>query len=176
MRRVVHCLPPRRLDAAYSVLPVALVIGLSGVLCSGFALGAEDPQSAKKAPIAAPKPLRPEVFKVEEILKKGLDQRAGGFKFSVIAEARTGSVELFQIEDVKPHYHPRETHFLYILKGRAKGQIGRVAAEVGPGDLVVIPAGKAHRHSFKKVGDEPVVFLLFSTPPFRSHDIVWTEP
>lgn len=73
------------------------------------------------------------------------------------------------------HYHPAENHFLYILKGRAKGQIGSVTAEVGPGDLVVIPAGKDHVHKFEAIGSDPVVFLLFSTPPFRAEDIVWIE-
>jgi quercetin dioxygenase-like cupin family protein len=90
-------------------------------------------------------------------------------------KAASDGVELFQLDSVKTHYHPKGNHFLYILKGRAKGQIGSVTAEVGPGDLVVIPAGKAHQHKLEKIGDEPVVFLLFSTPSFREKDIVWAE-
>ncbi len=129
-------------------------------------------EPAKKA---APRGLQPGIHKIEEVLQKGLDQKAGGFNFTVLGEARTGSVELFQIDDVKPHFHPRENHFLYILKGKAKGQIGEVTAEVGPGDLVVIPAGKKFQHKLTKIGDEPVVFLLFSTPPFNAKDIVWME-
>ena len=121
------------------------------------------------------KPLQPGVYKIDELLSKGLDQKAGGFNFSVLAEARTGSVELFQIDDVQPHFHPKENHFLYIIKGKAKGQIGDVTAEVGPGDLVVIPAGKKFQHKLTKVGDQPVVFLLFSTPPFKADDIVWVK-
>src|SRR3990172_10043519 len=124
---------------------------------------------------APPQVLQPGVYKIEDVLEKGLDQKAGGFTFTVLASTKTGSVEFFQIEDVKSHFHPKENHFLYILKGKAKGKIGDVEAELGPGDLVVIPAGKKYRHQFTKVGDKPVVFLLFSTPPFHAKDIVWTE-
>ncbi len=119
--------------------------------------------------------LKPGVYNIEKLLQAGLDKKAGGFNFKVIAEAAGGGVELFQLDSVKTHYHPKENHFLYILKGRAKGQIGSVTAELGPGDLVVIPAGKSHQHKLEKIGQEPVVFLLFSTPPFKDKDIVWVE-
>jgi len=136
---------------------------------------AEGPAPAAKAKKAAVKPLQPGVLKIDEVLKGGLDQKAGSFNFKVLARAKTGSVELFQIDEVKTHFHPRENHFLYILRGRAKGQIGDIAAEVGPGDLVIIPAGKRFRHTLTKIGDEPVSFLLFSTPPFDPQDITWVE-
>lgn len=154
-----------------AVLRILLIAVLAFLLpLAGW--GGEKAEKPKKA---AMKPLQPGVYKIEDLLKKGLDQKAGGFHFTVIAEARTGSVELFQIEDVKSHFHPKENHFLYIVKGKAKGQIGEITAEVGPGDLVVIPAGKKFQHKLTKIGDEPVVFLLFSTPPFKAEDIVWVE-
>ena len=119
--------------------------------------------------------LKPAVIHVEDVLKTGLTQKAGGFSFSVLEETATGGVELFSLKAVNKHYHPHENHFLYILKGRAKGQIANISAEVGPGDLVVIPAGKEYPHHFEAIGGEPVVFLLFSTPPFRAQDIVWVQ-
>ncbi len=151
------------------------LLAVTTSLLPAVGLAGEKPAQTQRAKQAAIKRLQPGVFKVEEILKKGLDQKAGGFTFTVIAEARTGSVELFQIEDVKTHFHPKENHFLYVIKGKAKGQIGDISAEVGPGDLVVIPAGKKFQHKLAKIGDEPVVFLLFSTPPFRAQDISWVE-
>ncbi len=119
--------------------------------------------------------LKPAVIHVSDVLKQGLSQRAGGFSFSVLGETGTGGVELFSLKAVQRHYHPLENHFLYILKGRAKGQIANITAEVGPGDLVVIPAGKDYAHQFQAIGEEPVVFLLFSTPPFHAQDIVWIQ-
>jgi quercetin dioxygenase-like cupin family protein len=123
----------------------------------------------------APMALQPAVIHVDDVLTKGLAQKAGGFSFSVLGETATGGVELFSLKSVARHYHPSENHFLYILKGRAKGQIANVTAEVGPGDLVVIPAGKDYAHQFQAIGSEPVVFLLFSTPPFHAKDIVWLQ-
>ncbi len=128
-----------------------------------------------QGPAQAAEKLKPGVYNVEKLLQAGLDKQAGGFTYKVVAETGSGGVELFQLDAVKLHYHPKENHFLYILKGRAKGMIGTVSAEVGPGDLVVIPAGKPNQHKFEKIGDEPVVFLLFSSPPFRDKDIVWVE-
>lgn len=167
----IHTLVKKTIDAGPRAVLVAVMIGLFPALGSG----AEKPKQAPKSEKVAMKSLQPGVFKIEDILKKGLDQQAGGFNFSVIAEAKTGGVELFQIEDVKSHFHPGENHFLYIIKGKAKGQIGEITAEIGPGDLVVIPAGKKFQHKLMKLGDEPVVFLLFSTPPFKPRDIVWVE-
>lgn len=145
---------------------VGVVLTLVGVLILVGVIG--------RAGLAAEK-LKPGVYNIEKLLESGLPEKAGGFNYKVVAEAVTGGVELFQLDSVKLHYHPKENHFLYILKGRAKGQIGTVTAELGPGDLVVIPAGKANQHKLEKIGDEPVVFLLFSSPPFRAKDIVWAE-
>jgi mannose-6-phosphate isomerase-like protein (cupin superfamily) len=150
-----------------------LLWSLAGVVVTLLLVGL--PTLGQGTAAGAGMALKPAVIKVDDVLKKGLTQKAGGFSFSVLAEAKTGGVELFSLKTVKTHYHPAENHFLYILKGRAKGQIGTVTAEVGPGDLVVIPAGKAYQHKFDALGPDPVVFLLFSTPPFDPNDIQWVE-
>lgn len=146
-----------------------LVVGLAA-LCS-VALMAVTGQP----PAYSAMTLKPAVIHIDDVLAAGLTQKAGGFSFSVLDETTTGGVELFSLKSVAKHYHPHENHFLYILKGRAKGQIGAVSAEVGPGDLVVIPAGKDYAHQFQALGSEPVVFLLFSTPPFHAKDIMWVQ-
>ena len=117
---------------------------------------------------------KPEILNVAQRMARGLDQEREGFRFTVVFESKTGSVELFRIEkSVKMHHHPKENHILYILKGKAKGQIGKVTAEAGAGQVVVIPAGVPHK--FEALGGEPVEFILFSTPPFKADDIVWDE-
>ena len=150
-------------------LRIWLLAGVAAAFALAFSLDAQAPALSQQAP------LKPAVIHIDDVLKKGLTQTAGGFSFSVLDETATGGVELFSLKTVKRHYHPQENHFLYILKGRAKGQIANVTAEVGPGDLVVIPAGKDYAHQFEAIGREPVVFLLFSTPPFHAKDIVWLQ-
>jgi len=108
---------------------------------------------------------------------KGLGQleaQTEFFKYTVLAETETGSVELLRIDDELPtHMHTDENHFVYIYRGQAKGTIGDVTAEVGPGELVVIPAGTPH--SVERIGDAPVEILLFSSPPFKKDDISFLE-
>jgi mannose-6-phosphate isomerase-like protein (cupin superfamily) len=117
---------------------------------------------------------KPDIISVTDRITGGLDRERAGFRFTVAFESPTGSVELFRIEQgVALHKHPKENHVLYILKGHGKGQIGDQTAEVGPGQIVVIPANVSHK--LERIGDEPLDFILFSTPGFHPDDIVWLE-
>ena len=119
------------------------------------------------------RPLQAGVFDVPKKLGQ-LDIDANYFKYTVIAETDTGSIELLRVDDKIPmHMHPKENHFVYIFKGRAKGTIGDVTAELGQGQLVAIPAGVPH--SLERIGDTPVEIILFSTPPFVQKDIVFLD-
>ena len=118
-------------------------------------------------------PLKAGVFDIPRRLGQ-LDKEGPYFKYIVIAEAETGGIELIRLDDRIPlHLHPKENHFVYIYKGRAKGTVGDVTAEVGPGQMVAIPAGVPH--SFERIGDTPVEAILFSTPPFIASDTVFLD-
>ena len=56
---------------------------------------------------------------------------------------------------------PRHTnaveHEQYVLEGQGRITIGEVVHEVGPGDVVYIPAGTPH--GYRNVGERPFVFL-----------------
>ena len=118
-------------------------------------------------------PLQPNIFDVPKKLGQ-LDLQTDYFKYSVLAGTETGGIELIRLDDKIPmHMHPKENHFVYIYKGRAKGTVGDLTAEVSPGQLVAIPAGVPH--SFERIGDTPVEIILFSTPPFVAGDTVFLE-
>jgi gentisate 1,2-dioxygenase len=51
-------------------------------------------------------------------------------------------------------------HSAYILSGRLRYEFPDHSVEVGPGDMVHIPAGHAHRHRPHVVGDEPVRYFI----------------
>ena len=117
--------------------------------------------------------LKPAVFDVPKRLGQ-LDLSTDYFKYTVLAEVETGSIELIRLDDKVPlHMHPKENHFVYIYKGKAKGTVGDITAEVEAGQLVAIPAGVPH--SFERVGDTPVEIIVFSTPPFMPNDTVFLE-
>ena len=119
------------------------------------------------------KQLQASIFDVPKKLGQ-LDLETDYFKYTVLAETETGSIELIRLDDKIPmHMHPKENHFVYIYKGKAKGTVGDVTAEVSAGQLVAIPAGVPH--SFERIGDTPVEIILFSTPPFTPGDTVFLE-
>lgn len=119
------------------------------------------------------KPLKADIFDVPKRLGQ-LDLETDYFKYTVLTGVETGSIELIRLDDKIPkHMHPKENHFVYIFKGRAKGSVGDVTAEVGSGQLVAIPAGVPH--SFERIGDTPVEIILFSSPPFVPGDTVFLE-
>ena len=119
------------------------------------------------------KKIKADVFDIPKRLGQ-LDIDANYFKYSVLAETDTGGVELIRVDDKIPmHIHPKENHFVYIYKGKAKGTVGDVTAEVSAGQLIAIPAGVPH--SFERIGDTPVEIILFSTPPFMPNDTVFLE-
>ena len=121
----------------------------------------------------AKKPLQAGIFDVPRKLGQ-LDLETPYFKYTVLAQTETGGIELIRLDDKIPmHMHPKENHFVYIYRGKAKGKVGDVAAEVSPGQLVAIPAGVPH--SFERIGDSPVEIILFSTPPFVAGDTIYLD-
>ena len=51
-------------------------------------------------------------------------------------------------------------HSIFILAGRIQYRFDDHVVEAGPGDMLHIPAGRAHRHQPRVVGDEVVRYVL----------------
>lgn len=51
-------------------------------------------------------------------------------------------------------------HSVFVLEGRLRYDFDDHAVEAGPGDMLHIPAGEAHRHKPSVVGDGPVRYVL----------------
>ena len=51
-------------------------------------------------------------------------------------------------------------HSIFILSGRLSYRFDDHVVEAGPGDMLHIPAGPAHRHRPKVLGDEIVRYVL----------------
>jgi mannose-6-phosphate isomerase-like protein (cupin superfamily) len=63
-----------------------------------------------------------------------------------------------------PHAHPGIEQVCYILKGRARAEIGGQSRVIGPGECCFFPAGE--EHVFTVVSDEPVELLVIYSPPY----------
>jgi uncharacterized cupin superfamily protein len=51
-------------------------------------------------------------------------------------------------------------HSIFILAGRIRYTFDSHSVEAGPGDMLHIPAGPAHRHKPRVIGDEVVRYVL----------------
>lgn len=124
-------------------------------------------QGTQAGPVLAPR-----IVDVPQEFWKPFGQKREGFTFAKILELPGASVEFFKVEEgIKLHHHLNENHILYVLKGRAEGKVGDITAELGPGKLVVIPAGIPHR--LTNLSEDPLEFILFSSPPFDAEDVQW---
>jgi len=122
---------------------------------------------------AARKPLQAGFYDIGKRMGQ-LDQQNEFFKFMVLGESDTGKVTLLRIDDKVPmHVHNKENHFVYIIKGRLRATISNVTNELGPGQMLVVPAG--FEHSVENAGGAPVEALLFSTPVAEQQDTVWLD-
>lgn len=55
-------------------------------------------------------------------------------------------------------------HSIFILSGRIRYLFDTHAVEAGPNDMLHIPAGPAHRHKPRVIGDEIVRYVLTEFP------------
>ena len=63
-----------------------------------------------------------------------------------------------------------------IIQGVGAMNVGDETEEVGPGTLVLVPPGTTH--SIRNIGDEPLVFVSSTAPPFRvpAENSPWSPP
>jgi mannose-6-phosphate isomerase-like protein (cupin superfamily) len=67
------------------------------------------------------------------------------------------------------HGHPDNEQIYVIVRGRGVMQVGDEMEEVGEGMLVFIPPGAAH--AIKNTGNEPLVFVSATSPPFDPKEL-----
>ncbi len=60
------------------------------------------------------------------------------------------------------HVHPEQEERFEVLEGRMKFRMGMKTIEAGPGDVVTVPAGKAHK--FANASEETAVARVTVTP------------
>jgi quercetin dioxygenase-like cupin family protein len=62
------------------------------------------------------------------------------------------------------HIHdPPQDHVIVMRSGRMRWTVEDQSLEVGPGDVIVTPAGTAH--SYEVLGDEPARVVCIDSPP-----------
>lgn len=105
-----------------------------------------------------------------EHVRPGVSRRAVGTK-DVICVLNTIEPEM----QAAPHVHETFDQLAFIFKGQAVYHIGDVAHEVGPGAVMLIPAGVPHW--IEPNGDEAIENLDVFAPPRAdfAHLVAWMD-
>jgi mannose-6-phosphate isomerase-like protein (cupin superfamily) len=74
----------------------------------------------------------------------------------------------------KEHFHRTSEEVYYILSGEGEMYINEEKAYVQAGDVVLIPAGA--RHYVVNTGNEELVILCASSPPYSHEDTELVTP
>ena len=101
------------------------------------------------------------------------ERGAGQVSYLLLAEGQFDSEHLsITWVEGKPgseqplHSHPVSEQVYVIVRGRGRMTVGDEVRELGPGTLVFIPPG--NRHAVRNIGDEPLVFVSATSPPFEA--------
>lgn len=70
------------------------------------------------------------------------------------------------------HVHPEQEERFEVLEGTIRFRLGRRTIVAGPGDRVVVPAGRVHR--FSTAGDGPARARVEVVPAFDMEDLFTT--
>jgi mannose-6-phosphate isomerase-like protein (cupin superfamily) len=73
-------------------------------------------------------------------------------------------------EDIGAEVHEHNDQILTFVEGRVRAEVAGQTEEVGPGDVVVVPAGT--QHNFTNVGDDAVRLCTLYSPPDHAPDTV----
>jgi mannose-6-phosphate isomerase-like protein (cupin superfamily) len=87
----------------------------------------------------------------------------------------TGHVQLVVMtlqpgEDIGSEVHEHNDQVLTFVEGSVRAEVAGDATDVGPGDVVVVPAGT--RHDFTNIGDIPARLFTLYAPPDHAPDTV----
>jgi quercetin dioxygenase-like cupin family protein len=99
-----------------------------------------------------------------------IENPVSGEKITFLQTARDTGGELLEIElELSPdgsvpgaHVHPEQTETFHVLEGTMKFRMGMKRIVAGPGDTVVVPAGRVHR--FSNAGDDVARCRVEVTP------------
>ena len=71
------------------------------------------------------------------------------------------------------HVHPLQVETFEVIKGKMKFRMGLKTVKAGPGETVVVPAGKVH--NFANDGDEPAHVRVTLEPALKMEELFETS-
>jgi mannose-6-phosphate isomerase-like protein (cupin superfamily) len=120
--------------------------------------------------------------RVRTLAESWRDLRGGQVSYLLLAGTDEPSSERMTITwvDASPgseqplHSHDDSEQAYVIVQGKGLVTVGPEGQEVGAGSLVLIPPGE--RHSIRALGDERLVYVSATVPPFPLDRDRWSTP
>jgi mannose-6-phosphate isomerase-like protein (cupin superfamily) len=112
----------------------------------------------------------------QTIAEAPLNRRGGQESYLMLAKGQFGSrhlaitwVEGPPGSEQRRHTHAHEEQVYVIVRGHGEMHVGDETQRVYAGMLVFVPPGSAH--SIRNLGDEPLVYVSATAPPFDAPDL-----
>jgi mannose-6-phosphate isomerase-like protein (cupin superfamily) len=110
------------------------------------------------------------------------DLRGGQTSFLLLGARGPGASERLAVTWVQAppgseqprHEHPNSEQAYVIVAGRGLMTVDDESFEVVPGTLILVEPGE--EHSIRGLGDEPLVYVSATTPPFDIAPGRWSTP
>ena len=84
------------------------------------------------------------VFNIEKELEDNPLAPGETMRLRFLKHCPHSGANVAQAKEVMPHYHKDHDEYVYILRGNHEFRVGDEKVQVGPGDLVIAPAGLPH--------------------------------
>jgi uncharacterized cupin superfamily protein len=117
-------------------------------------------------------PRHPNVVHASEVEAEEIVQGKHHVKRRMLGPAVGGHLLGASLTEIPPgavsfpfHYHCATEEAVYVISGTGTARIGDQRVAVGAGDYLAHPVGPEHAHQMINDGNEPLVYLCFSTRP-----------
>ena len=86
----------------------------------------------------------------------------GGAPIAASAQRYCGTLTLGPGDAFNFHHHPRQDEVIYVMEGSMEGWLEQQRATLGPGDVIVAPAGVVH--ACFNTSDQPLKLFVVLSP------------
>ncbi len=108
--------------------------------------------------------------------KSPLNRRGGQESYLLLAAGQFGSQRLAMTwvegapgSEQALHEHADNEQVYVVVRGHGLMKCGGEEQEVGPGTLIYVPPRT--QHAIRNTGDEPLVFISATSPPFQAANL-----
>ena len=115
---------------------------------------------------------KPGISRGEQLAPVALPPGMGtAFPIAASSDRYCGTLILGPGDGFNFHYHSRQDEVVYVIEGKMEAWVGQDCSVIGPGDMMLAPAGIVHANF--NVSQQPVKLLNILSPLIRDVPEEW---